>query len=399
MKAVPLVLLIALSILAKAQDNPDLHQTIQKRESMLADALASGNASAAADFYDPKAHFMPAGQDDIVGREAIAEYAQQLIDMDVNTVNFTAVEVDYIHKYPNGWAYERGTYQFNFANGTLFDEGNYLVIWSRSHGAHHWSAYYDIPVSSMAKSAGTPTDESSRSTQLQDAEHHHRRHHHHDEDAEEEEHNDDHAEPEPREEEEEDEEEQEPAHDEEADEDEEEPSRHHGHHHSHHHGHHHSSSERRTRTPHTPHTPRRTHGPVVRGGDGGPNDDKLLTAIANANLNWMSAFDSQDAAGVAALYEVNATLLPNHAPAQMGRDAIQAFFQGAMNSGVAEIELTIEEVNVAFDDNVAYEKSTYVFRDGDGKVLDVGKYIVVWRQLPGDTYRLYIDCFNSNMSE
>ncbi len=64
-----------------------------------------------------------------------------------------------------------------------------------------------------------------------------------------------------------------------------------------------------------------------------------------------------------------------------GTDAIQKFWQGALDSGIAGIGLKTLEV---FDHgSTATEVGQYELRDKAGKVLDHGKYIVVWRREGG----------------
>jgi len=130
-----------------------------------------------------------------------------------------------------------------------------------------------------------------------------------------------------------------------------------------------------------------------------PQEDKLYQTIEQQNLVWMSFYDSADPDGVASCYQANATLLPNHAMAVQSQANISDFFSAAMQAGIAEIDLSIVEVNYAYEDNIAYEKSTYVFKDQNGNTLDTGKYIVIWTQDGDGTYRLYIDCFNSDKNQ
>jgi len=296
--------LVLFNVLVRS-DNPDLHQAIQDRENEMAAAMSAGNASLYASYYDPRAHLMLPGDDDYVGRDAIESAVQGLIDGGVKTATFQSIEVNFIHKFPHGWAYERGNYTLLNSAGQIFDAGNYVVVWSRTRDQHHWYPYYDINVSILPVSSV-----SRRSVPARQA-----------------------------------------------------------------------VSYPRVPAPRT------------------PEEDKLYDAITGANLEWMAAYDSADYDGVAALYTSNATLLPNHSPAVMGTTDIAQFFQNAMTSGIAQIDLSIIEVNVAYADNVAYEKSTYVFKDEDGNIIDEGKYIVIWSHEDGATYKLYIDCFNSDKSQ
>jgi len=290
---------------AHAQSDPNLFQMVLEKDGNMSQAFNEGNATKFASFYDVKAHLMPPGDEDLIGRDAIAAFAQGMIDSGVKTATFTPLEVDHIHRSPvQDWAYERGTYELQLADGSVFDQGNYVVVWYRGGLKHYWTAYYDIFVSSMPAPAAYPRVDGSKRKPLELA-----------------------------------------------------------------------------------------GGPMV------PADDALMQAISNGNDEWMSAYASGQPQDVANCYCSNGTVLANHQASPIsGQSAIADFFQGAMSSGVATIDLTIVEVNVAYDDGVAYEKSTYVFKDQFGNPLDTGKYIVIWR-MEDDAFHLYIDCFNSDKAQ
>ena len=52
------------------------------------------------------------------------------------------------------------------------------------------------------------------------------------------------------------------------------------------------------------------------------------------------------------------------------------------------------KVGVVDGDQYYFERSTYIFYDKTRQIVDVGKYIVVWKTQP--SLQLYIDIFNSN---
>ena len=60
----------------------------------------------------------------------------------------------------------------------------------------------------------------------------------------------------------------------------------------------------------------------------------IKSDIDAANAKWVAAFNKGDAASVAQLYTEHATALPPGAPMAKGRAAIQAFWQGAIQSGI-----------------------------------------------------------------
>jgi len=129
-----------------------------------------------------------------------------------------------------------------------------------------------------------------------------------------------------------------------------------------------------------------------------PSDPALLKVITQANEVFMEGFTSGNMANIAELYAVNGTLMPPHSPPQIGRDAIQATWQGVYNRGVRTLELTIAEVGILPSDQFAFEQSFYQLSLPNGTVVDQGKYIVIWTQLSSDSWELYLDCFNSNLN-
>jgi uncharacterized protein (TIGR02246 family) len=120
---------------------------------------------------------------------------------------------------------------------------------------------------------------------------------------------------------------------------------------------------------------------------------ELRDQIAAANRVFMEAFGRGDAAGLAALYTEDGQLLPPNAGFMTGKDAIQAFWQGAMDMGIKGAKLEIVEV----DDHgeTATEVSKYTLSGEEGQVLDEGKYIVIWKQVAGQ-WKLHRDIFNSS---
>jgi ketosteroid isomerase-like protein len=87
-------------------------------------------------------------------------------------------------------------------------------------------------------------------------------------------------------------------------------------------------------------------------------------------------------------------VLPAGTDAIRGTDAIQKFWQGALDSGIAGIGLKTLEVFA--HGSTATEVGQYELRDKAGKVLDHGKYIVVWRH-EGGNWKLLRDMFSTNV--
>jgi len=119
----------------------------------------------------------------------------------------------------------------------------------------------------------------------------------------------------------------------------------------------------------------------------------VTTEIRLSDEQFTAAFAKHDAQAVASLYTAEAKLLPPNNDFVGGRPAIQTFWQGVMNAGVAGATLTIEEA--VGTDSVTVEVGRYTLSDSAGKTIDEGKYIVWWKRTP-EGWRLHRDIWNSS---
>jgi ketosteroid isomerase-like protein len=123
--------------------------------------------------------------------------------------------------------------------------------------------------------------------------------------------------------------------------------------------------------------------------------DGVRSAIETANAEFSAAVAKGDGAGIAALYAADAQVLPAGSDVIRGTEPIQKFWQGALNSGIAGVGL--KTVEVFAQGSTATEVGQYELRDKAGKVLDHGKYIVIWRRA-GNKWKLFRDMFSTNVS-
>ena len=121
--------------------------------------------------------------------------------------------------------------------------------------------------------------------------------------------------------------------------------------------------------------------------------DATRAAIEAANAQFSAAAAKADSAAIAALYAPNGQVLPPGSEPIKGREAIQKFWQGALDSGVAGFSL--KTIDVYGRAPTATEVGEYELRDKAGKVLDHGKYIVVWSHADGH-WKLLHDMFSTN---
>jgi len=116
-------------------------------------------------------------------------------------------------------------------------------------------------------------------------------------------------------------------------------------------------------------------------------------AIEAANEQFMAAFAAHDAAALAGFYSDNAKLLPPNSDILQGRAAIQAYWQAAMDMGLASVQLEIQEVDAL--GNTAVEVSHYTLYLANGTVADYGKYMIEWKRVSGQWF-LHRDIFNTS---
>jgi ketosteroid isomerase-like protein len=76
-----------------------------------------------------------------------------------------------------------------------------------------------------------------------------------------------------------------------------------------------------------------------------------------------------------------------------GREAIQGFFQGAIDGGIKGLNLSTLELEV--QDDTAHEVGTYELIADGGAVADSGKFIVIWKRVDG-SWRLHRDMINTS---
>jgi ketosteroid isomerase-like protein len=122
--------------------------------------------------------------------------------------------------------------------------------------------------------------------------------------------------------------------------------------------------------------------------------DGVRSSIEAANAVFSAAAAKGDGAGLAALYAAEGQVMPAGSEPIRGTAAIQKFWQGALDSGIAGVGL--KTLEVFGHGATATEVGQYELRDKAGKVLDHGKYIVVWRREDGK-WKLLRDMFSTNV--
>ncbi|MDG1987745.1 MAG: nuclear transport factor 2 family protein [Halieaceae bacterium] len=122
-----------------------------------------------------------------------------------------------------------------------------------------------------------------------------------------------------------------------------------------------------------------------------PENDRIINTINSINKKLANCTNKGDVECAAMYYTKDAVYIgPNMKPL-VGRDAIKS---GMVDDGSTLLTLQADEVELL--GNTANELGTYTTATRDGKLLDVGSYIVVWKKTD-DGWKLHWDIFNSNL--
>jgi uncharacterized protein (TIGR02246 family) len=120
----------------------------------------------------------------------------------------------------------------------------------------------------------------------------------------------------------------------------------------------------------------------------------LNAQIGKLSKAWEKAYNAGDAAGLTVLYAKDAMVMAPNADPASGTSAIRTYFDGDVKAGVKD-ELTVQDVVGSGD--YAVETGKWVATSADGKHLDHGKYVTVYKKTDGG-WKIYRDIWNSNMA-
>jgi uncharacterized protein (TIGR02246 family) len=120
----------------------------------------------------------------------------------------------------------------------------------------------------------------------------------------------------------------------------------------------------------------------------------LRAEIGKLDQAWQKAYNAGDAAALTALYTKDAQVMAPGAETASGSSAIQAYFTADMKAG-AKNALTLEDV-VGFGD-YALETGKYVATSAEGKHLDHGKFMTLYKKTGGG-WKISRDTWNSSMA-
>ncbi len=122
---------------------------------------------------------------------------------------------------------------------------------------------------------------------------------------------------------------------------------------------------------------------------------QIKELIRRANNNFETTYAAGNATGMGSLYTQQGVLMPPGSELVVGQEAIGQFWQVVMNMGIKSVKLETQEIEDLGDTAIEQGKAT--LSSADGKVVDVCKYVVVWKRI-NDQWKLHKDIWNTNLS-
>jgi ketosteroid isomerase-like protein len=106
---------------------------------------------------------------------------------------------------------------------------------------------------------------------------------------------------------------------------------------------------------------------------------EAIAEIDVARAAFVDAIRSHDAGALAGLYEDGARLVAPEAEMIRGRADVAAFWRAGMDTGIADVDLAPEDIEVTA--NIAWEVGGYTLRlepAGQEPIVDRGRYLLVY---------------------
>lgn len=122
-------------------------------------------------------------------------------------------------------------------------------------------------------------------------------------------------------------------------------------------------------------------------------------AIAEASAAWAAILNAGDVDGVRQLHSEDTRVMPPDAPLMLGPDQAAGFWEAAFSSGVGDVVLELQHVDMMDDMALEYGLWAAKAPDGSGGTVDIqGKYVHIWRLEDGE-WKMRADIWNDSPAE
>lgn len=124
------------------------------------------------------------------------------------------------------------------------------------------------------------------------------------------------------------------------------------------------------------------------------NLEEAKTAIEAAGQTFVIAMNKGDSITLANCYTTDAKMMGPNEKAISGRPAIQKTFSGWIKGGMPTF--TMKTVEIWGNEEMMAAEEEWAFSDKDGKILDSGKSIELFKMEDGK-WKMFRDCYNSDL--
>jgi len=118
------------------------------------------------------------------------------------------------------------------------------------------------------------------------------------------------------------------------------------------------------------------------------------TSIEARHREFEKAFNTKDSVALANCYCIDAKFMAPNDKAIEGKPAIQKLFTAWLKADTPKI--TIKDIDLWGNETNLTAEDSWTMSDKDGKVLDQGKSIEVYK-MEGGTWKILRDCWNSDI--
>lgn len=125
--------------------------------------------------------------------------------------------------------------------------------------------------------------------------------------------------------------------------------------------------------------------------------DDADAQIRASGARFAEALNNRDWATIESFYAQDAVLMVPNMEAVRGPSAIRRAWE---SFGPIRPQLALSTDQVVQECDLAYETGTYTLQlnpEGSAAIHDRGKFITVWRRMPGGQWKLVADIFNTSM--
>ena len=131
-----------------------------------------------------------------------------------------------------------------------------------------------------------------------------------------------------------------------------------------------------------------------------PRDTRAAdeAAFRDADAQWSKAAATKDVDATVAFYSDDATVLPPNAPVVTTKAGIRALWSALLVPG-ADTSWQATKVEVSRSGDLGYLLGTYAvtLKDVQGKPVDSGKLVEVWKKQTDGKWKCVADSYNSDL--